>query len=142
MYALAVLVSLLTFGSLSDFVGRRPVLLNGHRAPDQVVMVLFTTAGGVTTLMVARIIQGLSTGAAVGAIGAGLLDLDRARGTVANSVAPMLGTATGGILSGAMVEFLPAPTPPRLHVLIWGVHPARRRRRIDVGDWRRRERAR
>ncbi|MEI9947865.1 MAG: MFS transporter [Pseudomonadota bacterium] len=109
VYALAVLASLLVVGSVSDHVGRRPVLL-GTLAVQGIAMLVFATAGGVSALLVARVLQGLSTGAALGALGAGMLDLDRARGTVANSVAPMLGTATGGFVSGLMVQFLPAPT--------------------------------
>ena len=73
-------------------------------------MVVFATAAGVPELLVARVIQGIATGAALGAIGAGLLDLDRARGTVANAVAPGAGTASGALLSGLVVQFLPAPT--------------------------------
>jgi MFS family permease len=109
VYALAVLTALLTFGSLSDHVGRRPVLLTATLL-QAVAMVLFTTADGVSALLVARIVQGLSTGAAVGAVGAGLLDLDRPRGTIANAVGPLTGTATGGLASGLMVQYLPAPT--------------------------------
>src|SRR5678810_28745 len=83
IYALAVLAALLTFGALSDHVGRRPVLI-AATALQALTMLVFAAAGGVSTLMIARVIQGLSTGAAAGAIGAGLIDLDRARGTVAN----------------------------------------------------------
>jgi predicted MFS family arabinose efflux permease len=109
IYAIAVLATLLTFGSLSDHIGRRPVLIAAALAQAG-AMVIFATANGLGTLLAARVVQGLSTGAAMGAIGAGLLDLDRARGTVANAVAPMAGTATGGLLSGLMVQYLPAPT--------------------------------
>jgi MFS family permease len=109
VYALAVLASLLTFGSLSDHVGRRPVLLVAT-ALQALTMLAFASAGGIETLLAARVLQGLATGAAVSAIGAGMLDIDRARGTVANSVGPMLGTATGGILSGLLVQYVPAPT--------------------------------
>jgi MFS family permease len=109
IYALAILVALLTVGSLSDHIGRRPVLIAALLAQAG-VMVVFTTAAGVPELTLARILQGLATGAAVGAIGAGLLDLDRVKGTVANSVAPMLGTGSGGLLAGILVQFLPAPT--------------------------------
>jgi MFS family permease len=73
-------------------------------------MWIFTTADGVPQLLTARILQGLFTGAAIGAVGAGLLDLDRARGTVANAVAPMFGTASGALLAGLLVQYLPAPT--------------------------------
>ena len=109
IYALAVLAALLTVGSLSDHIGRRPVLLTAIGL-QAVAMVVLTTAGGVPELMLARVVQGLSTGAAVGAVGAGMLDLDKAKGTLANAVAPMTGTATGALVSGLLVQYLPAPT--------------------------------
>jgi predicted MFS family arabinose efflux permease len=109
IYALAVLVALLTVGSLSDHVGRRPVLLSAI-AIQVVALGVFAAADGVPTLLLARVLQGLSTGAAVGALGAGMLDLNRSRGTIANGVAPMTGTALGALISGLMVQYLPAPT--------------------------------
>lgn len=108
VYALAVLGCLLSFGRLSDHVGRRPVLLVAVLI-QLFSMLLFATASGVASLIVARVVQGLSTGGALGAIGAGLVDLDRTRGTLAGSIAPMIGTATGGIGSSLLVEYLPAP---------------------------------
>jgi hypothetical protein len=73
-------------------------------------MVIFATASGVADLVLARVIQGLGTGAALGAVGAGMIDLNKARGATANAVAPTFGTATGGMLSGYLVQYLPAPT--------------------------------
>ncbi|HEX4509607.1 MAG TPA: MFS transporter [Burkholderiaceae bacterium] len=109
VYAIAVLVSLLVVGRLSDHVGRRPVLLVATLS-QLVAMGLFATASGLDDLLVARVVQGLSAGGALAAVGAGLLDLDRTRGATANAVAPMLGTAFGGLVAGAMVQYLPAPT--------------------------------
>jgi MFS family permease len=108
VYAVAVLCALLVLGRLSDHVGRRPVLLAASLA-QIVTMFIFAGAESVHALVLARVLQGLATGAAVAAVGAGLLDLDRARGTIANSVAPMLGTALGGLFAGLMVRFAPAP---------------------------------
>jgi MFS family permease len=108
VYAVAVLVALLLVGSLSDHIGRRPVLLAAI-AVQAATMVLFATAGNVPTLLAARVVQGLATGAAVGAVGAGLVDLHRSRGTVANAVAPVTGTATGAIGAGLLVQYLPDP---------------------------------
>jgi MFS family permease len=105
IYAVAVLVALLTVGSLSDHVGRRPVLLAAI-AGQSAAMVVFATAAGVPELMAARVIQGLATGAAAGAVGAGLLDLHRTRGTLANAVAP----ATGSLGAGLLVQYLPDPS--------------------------------
>ena len=109
VYAVAVLTALLTVGRLSDHLGRRPVLLTAL-AIQALSMVVFATADGVPALLIARVVQGVSTGAALGAIGAGMLDLDRARGTLANAVAPGIGTASGALVSGLVVQYLPAPT--------------------------------
>lgn len=109
IYAVAVLATLLVVGALSDHVGRRPVLLAATLLQAG-AMAIFATAHGVWTLLLARVVQGLATGAAAGAVGAGLLDIDRDKGTIANAVAPMLGTATGGVLSALLAQFLPWPT--------------------------------
>jgi len=109
VYAVAVLTSLLVAGSLSDHVGRRPVLV-GALSAQAIVMLLFAFAGGVGVLLVARVLQGLATGAAVGAIGAGLVDLHPGRGAVANAAGAMSGTASGALASALLVQLLPAPT--------------------------------
>jgi MFS family permease len=109
IYAVAVLSSLLVFGRLSDYLGRRPVLL-AALAAQVVAMLVYAGAGGVGELTAARVIQGLSTGAALGAIGAGLLDINRERGTLANALSPGLGTGGGALLSAVFVQLLPAPT--------------------------------
>ena len=109
IYAVSVLTALLFVGRLSDHLGRRPVLM-AATAAQTATMVIFATASGVGDLVLARIIQGLATGAAMGAIGAGMIDLNKDRGATANAVAPTLGTATGGMLSGFLVHYLPAPT--------------------------------
>ena len=109
VYAVAVLSALLTVGALSDYVGRRPVLM-AATVLQAIAMLPFSRAGSVTALIVARVVQGIATGGAAAAVAAGLLDLDRARGTTANAVAPLIGTGTGGMISGLMVQHLPAPT--------------------------------
>jgi predicted MFS family arabinose efflux permease len=109
VYAVAVLGSLLVFGSLSDHVGRKPMLL-GALVIQAAVMALFATASGLPILLAARVAQGLATGAALGAIGAGLVDLHPGRGPLANAAGAMSGTATGALGSALLVQLLPAPT--------------------------------
>ena len=117
VYALAILAALLTTGVAVDHVGRRPVLL-----PAIVVqaanMVVFATAGGVPALLAARVVQGLATGAAVertrcrdGRPGHGQRH-DRQLGRAADRAGP------GGIGSGLLVQYLPAPT--RWSTWFWG----------------------
>jgi MFS family permease len=108
-YVLVLLAALLVFGRLSDHVGRKPVIVFATLM-QVVAMALFATADGVVALFAGRVVQGVATGAALGAIGAAMLEIDAARGTIANSVAPPLGTALGGFISGILVHFLPAPT--------------------------------
>jgi len=109
VYAVAVLASLLVFGSLSDHVGRRPLLI-ASLGSQVLVMLIFAFAGDLDVLLAARVLQGLATGAALGAIGAGLVDLHPTHGPVANASALMAGTASGSLLSALFVQFLPAPT--------------------------------
>src|SRR3954452_10696472 len=73
-YAAGVLAALLLAGRLSDEVGRRPVLLVSL-ASLMSASVLFMLADSVAWLFVARAVQGLATGLALGAASAALLDL-------------------------------------------------------------------
>ncbi|MGC3860617.1 MFS transporter [Micromonospora chersina] len=109
VYSVAVLATLLTVGKLSDHVGRRPVLLAAI-AVQMISLVIFVFAGGVPTLVAARVVQGVAAGAATGAAAAAMLDVDRARGTLANSISPGIGTGVGALLSALLVQYLPAPT--------------------------------
>ena len=112
VYALALLVSLLVVGALSDHIGRRPVLVVGL-VVQAAGMVLFMLADGVGWLLAARVVQGLATGAMTGAFGAALMDLqnrDRPLAPVVNSATPGLGLGIGAVGAGLLVQFVPAPT--------------------------------
>lgn len=110
VYVIALLAMLLTVGSISDHIGRRPVLLAGI-ALLIVAMAAFALADGVVTLMVARVVQGIATGAILGALSATMLDLqpDEQTGAMANGAAPGIGLAFGVIASGTLVEYAPDP---------------------------------
>ncbi|MGW4135265.1 MFS transporter [Streptomyces mirabilis] len=113
VYALALLAALLIVGGLSDHVGRRPVLAAALIA-EAAAMGLFLMADGVGPLLLARTLQGLATGAAAGAISAGLLDLQPTPtsplGPLLNTVAPAAGLAAGALGAGLLVQYAPAPT--------------------------------
>jgi predicted MFS family arabinose efflux permease len=108
-YAVAFLAALLCLGRLSDYVGRRPLILVGI-AGQLAALVLFVEAGSVAALLTARIVQGLATGIAIGAIGAAMVDIDQPRGAGAHPPPPGLGTSAGTLLSAFAVQWLPAPT--------------------------------
>lgn len=110
VYVFALLAALLTVGSLSDRVGRRPVASTAL-ALLAVGMVLFAVAGGAGDLMVARIVQGLAVGAAAGTTTAMIADTapSARTGAIVSSAVPSGGIAIGAVLSGALVEFAPDP---------------------------------
>ncbi|MGW2230368.1 MFS transporter [Streptomyces formicae] len=113
LYVVGLLGSLLVVGALSDHLGRRPVLAAAI-ALETVAMVLFLSAGNVTVLALARVLQGIATGAATTTLSATLVDLEpphaRGRAGVITSVSPLTGLALGALGSGVLVEFGPAPT--------------------------------
>jgi MFS family permease len=68
VYALVLLVTLLFFGSLSDHLGRKPLIVAGLLFGASACGV-FLAARGVGALYVARSLQGVSVGLATGALG-------------------------------------------------------------------------
>jgi MFS family permease len=112
VYALGLLIALLIFGPVSDYLGRRRVisvaLVGGAGACG-----LFLTANGVASLFAARALSGVAVGIAAGAAGAALIDLQpegTERGPVVTSAANLLGLAAGGLGTSALVQYGPAPT--------------------------------
>ncbi|MBK5476183.1 MFS transporter [Pseudomonas sp. TH21] len=109
VYALSLLAALLTVGSLSDYLGRKPVIF-AALILDMLAMLLFINEDSVAWLIAARTLQGFATGMATAVLGAALLDTDRQQGPLVNSVAPLLGMACGAMGSSLLVEFAPLPT--------------------------------
>ncbi|MBD9458703.1 MFS transporter [Pseudomonas sp. PDM05] len=109
VYAISLLAALLTVGSLSDHLGRKPVIF-AALVLDMLAMLLFINEGSVAWLIAARTLQGFATGMATAVLGAALLDHDRQQGPLVNSVAPLLGMACGAMGSSVLVEFAPLPT--------------------------------
>jgi hypothetical protein len=119
VYVVALLATLLTVGSLSDYVGRKPVLAAAF-VLELVSLALFLPAKSVAWLMVARVVQGIATGVALGALGAALVDTEppgSGRGTLMNSVMPALGLALGALGAGVLLEYAPSPT----QVVFWAL---------------------
>jgi MFS family permease len=116
VYVLVLLATLLVFGSVSDYLGRLPVI-----AAALVFSVagcaVFLAAHGIGALYAARSLQGIATGLASGPIGAALIDLQppgSQRAPLVTSVFSSLGLALGGLVTSALVQYAPAPTR-----LIW-----------------------
>jgi len=107
VYTVALLISLLVTGSLSDHVGRRPVISVGF-VLMALSLLLFWQAGDVAGLMVARTLQGVAAGLLLSALSAAVVDLEpRDRpgsASVWNSVIPLGGLAVGALISGILMD--------------------------------------
>ena len=110
VYVVALLGTLLTVGSLADHIGRRPMLVAGLLVLA-VAMATFAQAGGVGALLLARILQGVATGAITGAANALIIDLQpNARiGSLVTGGSPAVGLALGAALAGGLVQHAPWP---------------------------------
>lgn len=113
IYAVTLLITLLVAGSLSDHIGRRPVLI-GALALQIVAMLTFLFAPDIGWIVAARSVQGVATGAAMSTFTAALVELAPERqkklGATIGSTAPVGGIAIGAFLTGLAVQFVPQPT--------------------------------
>lgn len=113
IYAVTLLITLLVAGSLSDHIGRRPVLI-GALALQVVAMLVFLFAPDIGWIIGARSVQGVATGAAMSTFTAALVELAPERqkklGATIGSTAPVGGIAIGAFLTGLAVQFVPQPT--------------------------------
>jgi MFS family permease len=117
VYVLALLVTLLVFGSLSDYLGRRRVMAVALAAGGGACG-LFLAAHSVWLLFAGRALQGAAVGVATSAAGAALIDLQpnrSGRGPVVTSAAVLLGLGVGGLGTSALVQYAPEPT----HLVWW-----------------------
>jgi MFS family permease len=116
-YVASLLTALLTVGGLSDYVGRRPVILAALLL-NAVAMILFSEARDVGQLILARVVQGLSVGVGTTALGAAILDTNRARGPLFNSVTAFLGMTAGSLGAAALITFASDPLHRVYEVLL------------------------
>lgn len=107
VYAVALLFTLLTAGSLSDHIGRRPVASFGL-VLLAVSILIFWHADTVGLLVLGRIVQGVASGLLLSAVSAAITDFEPASrpgsAAVWNAVAPMLGLGIGALVAGIALD--------------------------------------
>ena len=107
IYAMFLLITLLTAGASSDHVGRRPVLSMGFVLLGLSAF-LFNIATEPAGLLLARALQGVACALLISTSSATVLDLEPPHrpglASVFNSTVPMSGLALGALLSGFVME--------------------------------------
>jgi MFS family permease len=111
VYIALLLLTLLFLGSVSDYAGRRPVMLAGLLT-GAAACGLFLTAHALELLFAARALQGVAAGLLAGTASAALHDLrpDGRATSVVSSAAPTGGQAIGAIGASALAQYAFAPT--------------------------------
>jgi len=111
-YAVGVLVALITFGSWSDAVGRRPVLLAGILFA-LASSVVFLVADSVPLLLAGRLLSGLSAGVFTGTATAAVIEAAppqwQTRASAVATIANVAGLGGGPLLAGLLVQYAPHP---------------------------------
>jgi len=111
-YPVALLLVLIFFGGVSDFVGRRRTMLFGI-VLIAISAVLFAIAPNVGWLFAARALQGFGTGFAIGAASARLVETNTSTNPRFASSMTTASTATGLtlalVLSGLLAQLAPLP---------------------------------
>jgi MFS family permease len=116
VYAVGVVTSLLLAGHISDWVGRKRVLLPALGL-EAVAAVLFLAWPALPGLLIARFITGLGVGMITATATAYLLELHlahrpdagRGRFEVISAAANLGGLGAGTLLAGALAQFVDAP---------------------------------
>ncbi|WP_410506808.1 MFS transporter [[Mycobacterium] appelbergii] len=122
-YAGGVLFALLVFGRWSDAIGRRPVLLAGVVCAIASAAV-FLIADSVPTLLVARVLSGLSAGVFTGTATAAVIEAAPAawhnRAAAVATIANIGGLGAGPLLAGVLVQYAPRPLelPFVMHIML------------------------
>jgi MFS family permease len=108
VYSVTIIVAFLTVARLSDFVGRKPMVL-AALALNALALVQFLLADSRASLMAARATQGVATGIALSTLGAMIADAAPKAAATLNSVTAFIGLMLGAIISGALVAYFPWP---------------------------------
>jgi MFS family permease len=119
VYPIAVVISLLVFGNLSDHIGRRTAILFGLGA-SLLGVLLFALAQSVAWVFVGRALMGIGVGLSTSPATAAMIEYSGGaagsqRASFVTTVATGVGFALATLLGGALIQYAPFP----LHLNFW-----------------------
>jgi predicted MFS family arabinose efflux permease len=109
VYSFTMIAAFLTIARLSDYVGRKPMILLALGL-NAIALLLFFAAESAGMLVAARAVQGVATGVALATLGAVITDTAPRWAATLNSVTAFVGLALGALISGVFIAFAPWPT--------------------------------
>jgi len=121
VYPIVVVVVLVAFGDISDFIGRRTTMLIGLSA-SMIGVLLFAIAPNIAVLFVGRVFMGIGVGLTAGPSTAALAEFSRGSNPRLAGSAAIIGQATGFasalLVGGFLVQYAPYPTRLSFIVLL------------------------
>jgi MFS family permease len=112
VYPISMVITLVIFGSISDYIGRRATLLAGV-AIIALGVLMFAVAPNVVWLFGGRALQGIGLGLATSPASAAMVEFahkgNTRRASAINTAATASGLALATIVGGALVQYAPAP---------------------------------
>ncbi len=122
VYPVFVVLMLVVFGNVSDYIGRREAMLFGLAA-SLVGSVIFALAPDVDWIFIARAFMGVGVGLSAGPSAAAVVEFSASGRTSqagsATAAAQAFGMIGAALVGGALIEYAPLPT--RLNFVVLAV---------------------
>lgn len=119
IYPVFVVVVLVVFGNLSDYIGRRETMMLGLVA-SALGSFIFSVAPGIGWIYIGRAFMGIGVGLAAGPSAAAVVEFSAPRraaqaGSV-TAAAQAIGMTAAALVGGALIQYAPLPT--RLNFIV------------------------
>jgi MFS family permease len=122
IYPIVVVLVLIGFGDISDYVGRRATMLLGMGA-SLVGVLLFAIAPDILWVFIGRVFMGLGVGLSASPSAAAMVEFSAPgqsqRASAVTTAAQALGLTCAALVGGALIEYAPFPTRLNFWVLLF-----------------------
>ncbi len=121
IYPIVVVLVLVVFGDISDYVGRRKTMLFGLAA-SLIGVLLFAVAPDVWWVLVGRAFMGIGVGLSAGPSAAALVEFSAPgqgqKASAITTLAQVTGLICAALVGGALIQYAPFPTRLNFIVLL------------------------
>lgn len=119
VYPIAVVLILVCFGDISDYIGRRKTMLSGLAA-SLIGVLLFAVAQDLAWVLVGRVFMGIGVGLSAGPSAAALVEFsapgEAQKASAITTLSQVAGLICAALIGGSLIQYAPLPT--RLNFLV------------------------
>ena len=121
VYPIAVVLILVCFGDISDYIGRRRTMLYGLAA-SLIGVLLFAVARDLAWVLVGRVFMGIGVGLSAGPSAAALVEFskpgDEQKASAITTLSQVSGLICAALIGGFLIQYAPLPTRLNFVVLL------------------------